>query len=189
MWMTPAFFTAASICSASLTVFASGFSQNTTLPALAAAIAISAWLSPGVAMSTMSMSLRRDDLAPVGGGFFPAELRRRGLHVRRASGRRSPSSAASVIRREEPGHLALRVAVRPAHEGVADQCDVQRVPYGRSVRSRRGARGAPVAQAGSRWWLLLGGAFALAGAAARRLVERAARTSPAPGSPGRRSAP
>ena len=58
MWMTPAFFTAASIFSASVTVLASGFSQNTTLPAFAAAIAISAWLSPGVLMSTMSMSLR-----------------------------------------------------------------------------------------------------------------------------------
>ena len=39
-------------------MFASGFSQNTTLPAFAAAIAISAWLSPGVLMSTMSMSAR-----------------------------------------------------------------------------------------------------------------------------------
>ncbi len=58
MWMTPALFTAASIFSASFSVLASGFSQKTTLPALAASIAISAWLSPGVAMSTMSMSLR-----------------------------------------------------------------------------------------------------------------------------------
>ena len=37
---------------------ASGFSQNTCLPALAAAMAISAWLSLGVQMSIASMSLR-----------------------------------------------------------------------------------------------------------------------------------
>ena len=59
MWMTPALVTAASIFCASFNVLASGFSQKTILPAFAASIAISAWLSPGVAMSTMSMSLRR----------------------------------------------------------------------------------------------------------------------------------
>ena len=39
-------------------VFASGFSQSTCLPACSAAMAISAWLSPGVQMSTRSMSSR-----------------------------------------------------------------------------------------------------------------------------------
>ena len=39
-------------------MFASGFSQKTVLPASAAAIAISAWESPGVQMSTTSMSGR-----------------------------------------------------------------------------------------------------------------------------------
>src|SRR5688572_14252603 len=58
MCATPARSTARSIDSASLSVFASGFSQNTAFPALAAAIAISACDSPGVLMSTMSMSGR-----------------------------------------------------------------------------------------------------------------------------------
>ena len=58
MWMTPAFSTAASIRSASFTLFASGFSHNTVLPAWAAAMAISVWLSPGVETSTTSMSGR-----------------------------------------------------------------------------------------------------------------------------------
>ena len=49
---------AAAIASASSTVFASGFSHSTCLPASSAAIAISAWESPGVTMSTMSMSSR-----------------------------------------------------------------------------------------------------------------------------------
>src|SRR3954464_15314414 len=49
---------AAVICSASATVFASGFSQSTCLPARSAAIAISAWVSPGVQTSTRSMSSR-----------------------------------------------------------------------------------------------------------------------------------
>ncbi len=49
---------AAFIASASATVFASGFSQSTCLPASSAAIAISACVSPGVTMSTTSMSSR-----------------------------------------------------------------------------------------------------------------------------------
>ena len=44
--------------SASASVFASGFSQRIALPASAAATAISACESPGVQMSTTSMSLR-----------------------------------------------------------------------------------------------------------------------------------
>ena len=46
------------MASASATVLASGFSHSTCLPAASAAIAISAWVSPGVAMSTRSMSSR-----------------------------------------------------------------------------------------------------------------------------------
>ncbi len=49
---------ASAIASASSTVFASGFSHSTCLPASSAAIAISACESPGVTMSTMSMSSR-----------------------------------------------------------------------------------------------------------------------------------
>ena len=49
---------AAAIASASATVLASGFSHSTCLPASSAAIAISAWVSPGVQMSTRSMSSR-----------------------------------------------------------------------------------------------------------------------------------
>ncbi len=58
MFGTPAFLTAFHIAFASRTSLASGFSHRIALPAWAAAIAISAWLSPGVAMSTMSMSGR-----------------------------------------------------------------------------------------------------------------------------------
>jgi hypothetical protein len=46
------------ISSASATELASGFSQITCLPAARAATAISAWLSPGVQMSTTWMSSR-----------------------------------------------------------------------------------------------------------------------------------
>ncbi|MDQ1126678.1 hypothetical protein QE428_001711 [Microbacterium sp. SORGH_AS 505] len=46
------------IASASATELASGFSQRTCLPASSAAIAISAWVSPGVTMSTTSTSSR-----------------------------------------------------------------------------------------------------------------------------------
>ena len=49
---------ASTIDSASATVLASGFSHRTCLPASSAAIAISAWLSPGVHTSTSWMSSR-----------------------------------------------------------------------------------------------------------------------------------
>ena len=49
---------AAAMARASATVFASGFSQSTCLPARRAAMAISAWVSPGVQMSTRSTSGR-----------------------------------------------------------------------------------------------------------------------------------
>ena len=53
---------------------ASGFSQNSILPALAAAIAIGVCNALGTAMSTMSMSLRLDNLLPIRSGFSPAPL-------------------------------------------------------------------------------------------------------------------
>ncbi len=55
MLTTPAFLTARCIARASATVNASGFSHITALPARAAAIAMAAWESFGVVMSTMSM--------------------------------------------------------------------------------------------------------------------------------------
>jgi hypothetical protein len=54
----PAASAAATIRSASATELASGFSQSTCLPASSAAIAISAWVSPGVQMSTTWTSSR-----------------------------------------------------------------------------------------------------------------------------------
>ena len=56
--MTPARFTASAIARASSTVLASGFSQMMCLPALAAAMAISACTLLGVQMSTTSTSGR-----------------------------------------------------------------------------------------------------------------------------------
>ena len=53
---------AAVIASASSTVLASGFSHRTCLPASRAAIAISAWLSPGVHTSISWMSSRPSSL-------------------------------------------------------------------------------------------------------------------------------
>src|SRR6185295_4189336 len=58
MLTTPAFRAAALMRSASATSLASGFSHRIALPASAAATAISACESPGVTMSTTSMSLR-----------------------------------------------------------------------------------------------------------------------------------
>nr|BFE75760.1 hypothetical protein GCM10020092_090610 [Actinoplanes digitatis] len=49
---------ASAISRASATELASGFSQSTCLPAASAASAISRWVSPGVQMSTRSMSSR-----------------------------------------------------------------------------------------------------------------------------------
>ena len=49
---------AAVIASASASVLASGFSHSTCLPASRAAMAISAWVSPGVQMSTSCTSSR-----------------------------------------------------------------------------------------------------------------------------------
>jgi hypothetical protein len=56
MWTRSVPFTASYIARASSPVRARGFSQRMCLPARAAAIAISACRSLGVAMSTMSMS-------------------------------------------------------------------------------------------------------------------------------------
>ncbi len=79
---------------ASLRVLARGFSHKTALPARAAAIAISAWLSPGVLTSTRWMSLRfttsrqsvadssqpsRRAASPTARAFLPQRTLRRGL--------------------------------------------------------------------------------------------------------------
>jgi hypothetical protein len=56
MWMIPAAFAASVIARASSTVRARGFSQMMCLPALAAAMAISACTLLGVQMSTTSIS-------------------------------------------------------------------------------------------------------------------------------------
>ena len=58
MFGTPAASTAATIASASAALRPSGFSHITILPAFAAAMAISGWVSLGLAMSMRSMSLR-----------------------------------------------------------------------------------------------------------------------------------
>jgi hypothetical protein len=58
LFATPALSTAATIACPSAAVRASGFSHITILPARAAATAISACVSLGLAMSITSMSLR-----------------------------------------------------------------------------------------------------------------------------------
>jgi hypothetical protein len=114
--MTPAFFTAASIFSASGTVLASGFSQNTTLPAFVAVA------GRGDIDDVDVFAV--DDLVPVGGGFFPAELIGGGLdRIRRSAAEHFHPRR--VFGREEPADLTVRVAVRPSHEGIADQRDIQ----------------------------------------------------------------
>ncbi len=62
---------AAAISRASATVLASGFSQSTCLPAASAASAISAWLSPGVQMSTTSIS--SDSTRPRQSVVYPSQ--------------------------------------------------------------------------------------------------------------------
>ena len=70
---------------ASATVLASGFSQSTCLPASRAAMAISAWVSPGVQTSTRSTSSR-------------AMSARQSVSTLRQSKRRATSEAASTFR-------------------------------------------------------------------------------------------
>jgi hypothetical protein len=55
---TPAFSTASTMAFDSAPFRPSGFSQRIALPAWAAAMATSAWVSLGLAMSITSMSLR-----------------------------------------------------------------------------------------------------------------------------------
>jgi hypothetical protein len=62
LFATAARSTASTIPSASAAVRASGFSHMTIFPARAAAIAISAWVSFGLAMSIRSMSFRSTSL-------------------------------------------------------------------------------------------------------------------------------
>ena len=76
---------AATMARASATVLASGFSHSTCLPASSAAIAISAWVSPGVQMSTRSTSSR-------------ATSARQSVSTCCQSKRRATSEAASTFR-------------------------------------------------------------------------------------------
>ena len=104
-------------------VFASGFSQNTTLPAFAAAIAISAWLSPGVLMSTMSMSARVTTSCQSVAASSQPSCSAAASHVLRVA----PADHLHPRRErrgEEARDLPPGVAVRPAHEGVPDQCHI-----------------------------------------------------------------
>ncbi len=101
------------MASASATVLASGFSHRTCLPASRAAIAISAWVWPGVQTSTRSMSSRstsaRHDVSVLDHPSCDAALRDLlGVDVPRA-----PSSAAAAGRSKKRG------AVRQAWEWAA----------------------------------------------------------------------
>jgi hypothetical protein len=64
------------------------------------------------------------DLAPVGGGLLPAEARRR-LRHRRGVPSAQHLHAWREPRRHERPHLAVGVAMGPAHELVADEGDVE----------------------------------------------------------------
>ena len=103
---------AAAIASASSTVLASGFSHMTCLPASSAAIAISAWVLPGVQMSMTSMSSRVSRARQsVSTDAHPK---------RRAT---SPAAAASrpqiAVRRGVSGRSKKAGAVRQAWEWAA----------------------------------------------------------------------
>ena len=117
---------AAAIASASATVLASGFSQSTCLPASSAAIAISAWVSPGVQMSTRSMSSRSMTRAPVGLASTPsraapaASATAAGVAAARARVSSGRSGRSKKLRRGAPG-----LGVGGAHEGVADHADAE----------------------------------------------------------------
>ncbi len=102
-----------SSASASATVLASGFSHSTCLPAASAASAISAWLSPGVQMSTRSMSARSTSVRQSVSALAQpcrSAASRHGVGVRARRARPAPGSAAG--RRTGP-------AVRQACECAA----------------------------------------------------------------------
>ena len=119
---------AAAICSASSTVFASGFSQSTCLPACRAAIAISAWLSPGVQMSMRSMSSR-------------STRRRQSISVEAKPSRSAAALTACRVAAGDRGQLggerqveetmgiAPRLGVGGAHEGVPHHADPHNVTH------------------------------------------------------------
>src|SRR5690606_28854326 len=68
--------------------------------------------------------LAPDDLAPVRGGFLPAALLGRRLDVLRGAAAEDLHPG-RMLRVEEPGDLTVRVAVRPSHEGIANQRNIQ----------------------------------------------------------------
>ena len=97
---------ASAIASASATVFASGFSHSTCLPASSAAIAISAWESPGVTMSTMSMSSRaitsRQSVADSAQPHFCG---------RRGDGIRIPATTTAIVGVGQHGARAVHIGL------------------------------------------------------------------------------
>ncbi len=135
---------------ASLTVLASGFSQRTALPARAAAMAIWAWLSPGVLTSTRSMSFRRTT---------SRQSVAASSHPRRPAASLTPSALAAAedlearreARGQEGAHLPVGVAVGPAHEVVADERDVDFLHRPTSLPSHPSPRPASCRRCGRTW--------------------------------------
>ena len=84
-----------------------------------------ACVSFGLAMSMRSMSLRSTSVAPVGLDRLVAPVRRRTPSTRSALRAHDRLEHRLIRQVEEPRRLAERVRVRPAHEAVADEPDVQ----------------------------------------------------------------
>ena len=123
---TPAFSTASTIVSPSAAVRASGFSQSTILPALAAAMAISAWRSLGTQMSMASMSLRSTSLRQSVSTRLVAPLvgeAPRPWPSLRAADRLAAPGGSRVSKKWAT--LAPGVGMGAAHEAVADHADVE----------------------------------------------------------------
>ena len=121
---------------ASTSVFASGFSQKTCLPAFAAAIAIGAWVSPGVQTSTRSMSSAAGELLPLVRAALPTEPLGERLDLGLDRGRRPPvMTGVTACEVEELGDLEVGVRVRLAHEAVADESDAERICHGLAIRA------------------------------------------------------
>ena len=117
---------AAAIASASATVLASGFSHSTCLPAASAAIAISAWVSPGVQMSTRSTSAALDQRRASRSRVSAQPSRPAASAVRSASRPQSDPHAGVQREVEEARRGAPGLGVGGAHEGVADHAHRER---------------------------------------------------------------
>ena len=115
---------ASAMASASATVLASGFSTSTCLPASSAAIAISAWLEPGVQMSMRSTSSRSSSARQ--SVSIPAQPSWSAACCVRSALRPQSDVHARLQREvEEAPHGRPRLGVGAAHEAVADQPDVE----------------------------------------------------------------